>query len=46
MAKLEYGIVDKLINEQDKFNHTNDIIRQYDYKKSNLIAILQKAYCK
>lgn len=33
---------DQLFDEQRKFNKINDIIKHYEYKRSNLIAVLQK----
>ncbi|OGI18603.1 MAG: NADH dehydrogenase [Candidatus Melainabacteria bacterium RIFOXYA12_FULL_32_12] len=42
MAKLEHDRTEELMEQQRKFNKVNEIIRKYEYKKSNLIAILQK----
>lgn len=33
---------DKTVEEQSKFSKINEVIRKYEYKKQNLIAILQK----
>jgi len=40
MTKIEQN--SQISEEQRKFNRINEIIKQYEYKKSNLIAILQK----
>jgi NADH-quinone oxidoreductase subunit E len=33
---------DKTVEDQTKFSKINEVIRKYEYKKQNLIAILQK----
>ena len=42
MTKIKDTQAETLFEKQRKFQKVNEIVKEYDYKKSNLIAILQK----
>lgn len=42
MTSVREGTVTQMNEEQRKFSKVNEIVQKYEYKKSNLIAILQK----